>query len=147
MLKDLSRKQLQQIVDFVKDNYDNAPEYLYPKTVDELLSKEGENLIYTIFEGKELVALCFATTKYPHVSEIYRSIVKISERGRGISKKLDEFAEKELKKRGVKKIQSYIYVKNFPSLFRRLKRGFLVEGLVRNQDGNGMNTYVMGKEL
>jgi predicted GNAT family acetyltransferase len=147
MLKQLDRQRLQQIVDFIKENYDNAPHYLFPDTVEELLENEGSNLVFGINKGKDIVAICFATTDYPTVSTIYRTVVKKEERGNGWSKQLDEAVEKDLKDRGVKKVQSYIYTNNFPSIFRRLKRGFLVEGLTRNQDGNGKSTYIMGKEL
>ena len=68
-------------------------------------------------------------------------------RGMGVSKKMDEITESLLRNAGVKKVQTFIYVDNFPSIMRRLKRGFLVEGLLRNQDGKGMNTYIVGKEL
>jgi len=138
---------LQQIVDFAVDNYDTAPEYLYPKTVEELLERDGKSEVFMIEDEYGIEAMCLVSRKYEHVAEIYRTVVRMDVRGHGLSKKLDEIVENTLRNAGVKKLQSFIYTNNFPSLFRRLKRGFLVEGLTRNQDGKGMNTYIMGKEL
>lgn len=147
MLKNLPRQKLQQIVNFVVENYDTAPEYLYLSTVDELIQKDGNSEVFMIEDEYGIEAMCLVNFESPHVAEVYRTVVRLDVRNRGLSKQLDETVENTLRNAGFKKVQTYIYAHNLPSVFRRLKRGFLIEGLLRNQDGNGRNTYILGKEL
>lgn len=147
MIKNLPQIRLQQIVDFVVENYDIAPEYLYPKTVEEFIQKDGNSEVFMIEDEYGIEAMCLVCFESPHVAEIYRTVVRLDVREQGLSKKLDEIVENALRNAGLKKVQTYVYANNLPSVFRRLKRGFLVEGLLRNQDGNGRNTYILGKEL
>ena len=138
---------MQQIVDFVIDNYDNADNYLFPQNVDELVKKDGDSEVFMIEDEYGISSLCFVRVNYKHHATVYRTVVRMDVREQGLSKQLDEVVENTLRNSGVKKIESRIYVNNYPSIFRRLKRGFLVEGLMRNQDGKGKDTYLMGKEL
>jgi len=146
MIKNLSQQKLQEIVDFIKDNYE-APSYLIPESVEELVSKHGNSEIFAMYDNHGIEALSFFKFLTPKLVEKYRTVVRLDLRGHGLSKQLDSHIENMLRNEGVKKIKSHIYVDNFPSLFGRLKRGYLIEGLLRNHDEPGMHEYILGKEL
>jgi hypothetical protein len=146
MIKDLPQKKLSEIVDFIKDNYE-APSYLIPQSVEELLDKHGKSEVLLIHDNYGIEALSFFHILTPSLAEKYRTVVRLDSRGRGLSKSMDEHIEGLLKTSGVKKIKTNIYVDNFPSLIGRLKRGYLVEGLLRNHDEPGRHEYILGKEL
>lgn len=147
MVKNLPKQKLQEIVDFVVENYDNAPEHLYPKTVEELLLKDGESEVLITEDAHGIEGLCFFKFLTPSLVESYRTVVRLDVRGRHVSMKLSEIMEGMVRNMGAKKIKCHIYTDNIPSLFRRIKTGFLVEGLLRNHDEKGRHEYILGKEL
>jgi len=100
-----------------------------------------------MYDNHGIEALSFFKFLTPKLVEKYRTVVRLDLRGHGLSKQLDSHIENMLRNEGVKKIKSHIYVDNFPSLFGRLKRGYLIEGLLRNHDEPGMHEYILGKEL
>jgi len=146
MIKNLSKTKLQEIVDFIKDNYE-APSYLIPESVEDLVSNHGNSEIFAMYDNHGIEALSFFKFLTPKLVEKYRTVVRLDLRGHGLSKQLDGHIENMLRNEGVKKIKSNIYVDNFPSLFGRLKRGYLIEGLLRNHDEPGRHEYILGKEL
>lgn len=146
MIKNLPKERLQLIVDFIKDNYE-APSYLVPKDVQDLLINHGESEIFIIEDDYGIEGLTFFKLLTPKLAEKYRTVVRLDVRGSGLSKQMDEYVENFLRSIQVKKIKTNIYVDNFPSLFGRLKRGYLVEGLLRNHDEPGKHEYILGKEL
>lgn len=146
MIKNLPNNKLQEIVDFIKENYE-APKYLVPQSVEELLDFHGNSEIFIMEDAYGIEALSFFKILTPKLAEKYKTVVRLDVRGKGISKKIDENIEGLLVTSGIKKIQTSIYVDNFPSLFGRLKRGYLVEGLLRNHDEPGRHEYILGKEL
>lgn len=147
MIKDLPKNQLQKIVDFAIDNYDDAPEHLYPKTVEELLERDGNSEVIVLEDDYGIEGMCMLRFLTPKLVESYRTIVRMDVRRRGVSKKLAEISENMLRNAGVKKIKCNVYTTNLPSLFRRLKGGFLVEGTLKNHERRGSHEYVLGKEL
>lgn len=146
MIKNLQKEQLQKIVDFIKDNYE-APTYLIPDSVEQLISQHGSSEIVVVEDEYGIEGLTFFRFQTPKLAEKYRTVVRLDVRGAGVSKKLDEIAENLIYAAGAKKIKTHVYVDNLPSLFGRLKRGYLVEGLLRNHDEPGKHEYILGKEL
>lgn len=146
MIKNLQKERLQLIVDFLKDNYE-APDYLIPKSVEQLITNYGNSDVLIFEDEYGIEALSFFKVLTPKLAEKYRTVVRLDVRGHGISKKLDSNIEDLLRANGIKKIKTNIYVDNFPSLFGRLKRGYLVEGLLRNHGEPGKHEYILGKEL
>lgn len=146
MIKNLQKERLQEIVDFIKDNYE-APNYLIPQSVEELLIKDGRSEIFVIEDNYGIEAVSFFKLLTPKLAEKYRTVVRLDVRGHGLTKQIDEHVEGILRSEGVKKIKTHIYTDNFPSLFGRLKRGYLVEGLLKNHDEPGKHEYILGKEL
>lgn len=146
MIKNLQRERLQQIVDFVKDNYE-APEHLIFESVEELVERHGKSEVFIIEDLHGIEALSFFKIITPHLAEKHTTIVRLDVRGAGLSKQADSHIEEMLRNSGVRKIKTNIYTNNFPSLFGRLKRGYLIEGLLRDHDQQGMHEYILGKEL
>lgn len=146
MIKHLQKEKLQLIVDFIKDNYE-APDFLIPNSVEELVAKHGDSDIVILEDEHGIEGLTFFRIIRAKLAEKYRTVVRLDVRGAGISKKLDETVEGLLQTAGIKKIKTHVYTNNFPSIFGRLKRGYLVEGLLRNHDEPGMHEYILGKEL
>jgi N-acetylglutamate synthase-like GNAT family acetyltransferase len=146
MIKNLTKQKQQEIVDFIKDNYE-APEFLIPKSVEDLVEKHGLSEVFIIEDEHGIEALSFFKLLTPKLAEKYRTVVRLDVRGHGLSKKIDEHVENLLRNSGIKKIKTNIYVDNYPSLFGRLKKGYLIEGLLRNHDEPGRHEYILGKEL
>jgi hypothetical protein len=138
---------LQQIVDFVIDNYEDAPSYLIPQTVEELLEKNGNAEIVISEDDYGIDGLSFFRYISPTLVESFRTVTRMDVRSQGISKNLNETMENMLKNLGVSKIKCHIYADNYISLFRRVKMGYLIEGLLRNHDTVGQHEYILGKEL
>jgi len=84
MIKNLTKQKQQEIVDFIKDNYE-APEYLIAQDINQLIEMYGD--------------------------------------------------------------YDYVSTTNKKSLIMSIKRDYIIEGLMRNQDGEGTDYYVLGKEL
>jgi hypothetical protein len=147
MVKNLSNQELQKIVNFIKENYNEAPEHLYPKTVEELLKRDGESEVLVIEDGFGIEGLSFFKFISPKLVENYRTVVRLDTRRKGVSKKLSILIEGMIVSMGATKIKCHIYVDNYPSIFRRIKSGFLIEGLLRNHEEKGRHEYVLGKEL
>lgn len=147
MIKNLPQQRLQQIVDFVIDNYDSAPESFFPQNVRELLDKNGNDEIFISEDEHGIDAICLATVKYETIVELHRGVVRLDVREMGVFKNLCSIMENTLLNNGIKKIQSFVLVNNTPSVILGIKMGMKIEGLLRNQDGRGMEVYVMGKEL
>ena len=146
MIKNLQKERLQEIVDFIKDNYE-APSYLIPESVEKLIQYHGNSEVFVIEDNYGIEAISFFKLLTPKLAEKYRTVVRLDVRGHGLSKKIDEHVEGLLRSEGVRKIKTNVYVDNFPSLFGRLKRGYLIEGLLRNHDEPGRHEYILGKEL
>jgi len=147
MIKNLPQSTLQQIVDFAIDNYDDAPDHLYPKTVEELLEKDGRSEVIMVEDGYGIEGLCFLRFITPKLVESYRTVVRLDVRRMGVSKRLAELSETLMRNNGVEKIKCHVYTDNLPSIFRRLKGNYLIEGLLRNHEEKGRHEYVLGKEL
>ena len=146
MIKNLQKERLQEIVDFIKDNYE-APSYLIPSSIEDLISNHGNSEVFIVEDNYGIEALSFFKLLTPKLAEKYKTVVRLDVRGHGLSKQIDEHIEGLLRSEGVRKIKTNIYVDNFPSLFGRLKRGYLIEGLLRNHDEPGKHEYILGKEL
>ena len=146
MIRNLQKEQLQKIVDFIKDNYE-APDFLIPESVQLLVHEHGDSEIVILEDEYGIEGVTFFKFLSPLLVEKYRTVVRLDVRGAGISKKLDDTVENLAYTAGAKKIKTNIYANNLPSIFGRLKRGYLIEGLLRNHDGPGMHEYILGKEL
>lgn len=146
MIRNLNKQDLEKIVTFIKDNYE-APSYLIPQSVEELVTYHGYSEVFMIEDDYGIEALSFFKKISPNLAEKYKTVVRLDVRGIGLSKQVDEYIENILKTNGVTKIQTNVFTDNFPSIFSRLKRGYLIEGLLRNHDKLGRHEYILGKVL
>lgn len=148
MLKKLPHSRLQQIVDFINDNYvDNLEGNLFPKTVEDLLEQNGNDGFYLTEDDYGIEAICFVTIKHKTIAEVHRAVVRLDVRGQGVFNELFTAMENQLRLIGVKKLQTFIFTNNIPSIVFALKRHGIIEGVLRNQDGKGASVYVVGKEI
>ena len=100
-----------------------------------------------IRNGLEIIAI----SRYHHITdkliEMHNTIVSKKYRGKGVGRFLNQKLENYLRKQGVHKIQSTIYVDNLPSIVLKLKLGYLIEGLLRDHEEEGKHEYILGKVL
>lgn len=146
MIKNLPQSTLQQIVDFAVDNYEDSS-YEIPQNTEELLKMYGEHDYFATHDEHGIEALCFVDIRYTYVAEVSSAIVRLDLREQQLTAGLGEVVENTLLSQGVKKLIAYIHTKNKTSLITAISRDFIVEGLLRNQDGKGTDYYVVGKEL
>jgi RimJ/RimL family protein N-acetyltransferase len=134
-------EQLQTLYNFYHRHYD-APDYLLPKKT---FNKQD---LYYILKDEDQV---LAVTKYQYPSPFALltsgTVVHKEMRGQGIGEKLNELTEEMAKENGITKITCQIYVDNIASVILKLKRGYLVEGLLRDHDEIGQHEYILGKRL
>lgn len=147
MLKNMPKEEITKIVDFVKDNYDTEVEYLIPQNNEELIAMYGDYEYLSTEDEYGIEALLFFKVKYGVVAEVFSVVVRLDLRNNKLTKELSRLLENMLLNNGVKKITSYISVKNRRSLIMSIKRDYIIEGLLKNQDGKGTDYYVIGKEL
>ena len=58
MIKNMPKQRLQEIVDFIKDNYE-APDYLIPESVEDLIEKHGRSEVFMLEDLHGIEALSF----------------------------------------------------------------------------------------
>ena len=147
MVKNLPYQKLQQIVNFVKENYDTGEDYLLPKDVNDLIKQDGDSEVFISEDDHGIDGLSFVRFRGKSLAETYRTVVRLDCRGLGVGKKLNLVIENMLRNMKIHKIKCHIFTDNFPSIFKRLKEGYLIEGLLRNHDEPGKHEYILGKEL
>lgn len=149
----LNKDQKQYLVDFIAKNYE-APEYLLP-TIDELEKSDLTVFIASVpidlFEagnvGDEVFGLTFGGFVTDSLFRTRTTIVRKDMRGKGIAKALNDDLEDYCKAHNVNKISCNIYTNNLPSLFLKLKRGYIIEGLHKDHDEIGSHEYLVSKFL
>jgi len=114
--------------------------------------KSGPNSAYTYyatFENKtnEMVAITSTEAITEKLFVMHSSTVKEDKRGVGLGTAINCFAHEQAKIAGCKKIASYIYVDNLASIFMKLKMGYLIEGLLRDNEEQGKHEYILGLML
>jgi RimJ/RimL family protein N-acetyltransferase len=126
---------------FYHDNYE-APQYLLPQKPDDLVGN-----YYIVEEDGQILAV----TKHIHETSFRvktsSTVVRKDKRGQGIATFMNDEMEKMLTFSGFTKIECNIYVDNLPSLILKIKRGYLIEGLLRDHDEPGKHEYVLAKYL
>jgi RimJ/RimL family protein N-acetyltransferase len=135
----------EEIHSFIEENYD-APEHLKPG-LQELIKSNKSFVFQRIGNEGELVGVSFYKEITPNLVETSTTVVHKKWRRAGVATLLNDKMEKIFEEKKFKKISCFIYTKNLPSIFLKLKRGYLIEGLRRNHDFQGVHEYVLGKEL
>jgi len=137
-----------QILTLINQHYD-APEHLKVKTVKELYDKIAKDnaKVGVIKENDEIVTVSFYKKMTDHLVMTYWTIVHKAHRKKRLAYRINEEFEKIFKQQGFKKVMCDIYTDNLPSLFLKLKRGYLVEGLRKNHDLQDVHEYTLGKEI
>lgn len=110
--------------------------------------KIDERAVYFIvYEDSKVVGATSYLEITPNVAMTQKTLVAEACRGKGIAKFMNGEMEKHLRVKGFKKITSHIYVDNLPSIVLKLKRGYVIEGLLRDHDEVGRHEYVLGKVI
>ena len=143
---DLTNHENKEAIEkFYAEHY-SAPQYLMP-TAHSINGESSNKEYYMYMDKLETVAIFAVTRLTPKHIMTSSAVVHKDHRGKGIGKKINEWYETYAKKYGYNKITSEIYVDNIPSIVLKLKRGYLIEGLMRNHDEPGKHVYTLGKEL
>ena len=129
----------QAVLNFYKRHY-KAPNYLIPENLEGLYYK-------LVDEDDQILAVTKHRYPSPFLLETSSTVVHQSLRGQGIGKHLNDLVEQKAKDSGVTKITCQVYVDNLHSLMLKLKRGYIVEGLLRDHDELGKHEYILGKPL
>ena len=137
-----SKEEVIELLAFYQQNYKNAPEYLVPKTIADLSGT------YFKYEHDGFI---YAVTKHvypsPFLARTSSTVVHKDFRGKGIGSLMNIEIEQMLRDRGIKKITCNIYTDNAVSLNLKLKRGYIVEGTLRDHDEPGLHEYIVSKFL
>jgi RimJ/RimL family protein N-acetyltransferase len=141
------------IINFIKNNYD-APEHLLP-TVEEfekldlhvLLASEPVDLFEAGNVGDKILGVTFFKKVTDSLVKTRTTVVAEDYRGKGVATRLNEELEDYCKSQYVNKISCNIFVDNIPSLFLKLKRGYIVEGLLKDHIESGKDEYLVSKFL
>lgn len=149
----LDNEHKRQVVNFIKNNY-NAPDFLKP-SLEELefhdftifLALEPIDLFEAGCVGHEIVGVSFLKKITETLIKTRATVIRKDKRGSGIGSKINKNLEEHCKKNGINKICCNIYTDNIPSIVLKLKRGYLVEGLLKNHDELGRHEYIMSKFL
>lgn len=131
----------EQVKSFYKIHYDNSSTYLMPN------QENNYQYLALCNDQGEVFAMIGLEFAYGKVAILWQLVVHTNYRGRGIASRLLDKIEPYLKVKGYIKMLGYIYTNNLPSLFLSLKKGFLVEGLMRDNDAEGSHVYTLGKSL
>lgn len=127
----------------LKKFYDKNPDgNLYDQ------NKINEQATYFIvYEDSKVVAATSFIKITHNVAMTQKTLVARAHRGEGIAKYMNDQVEKFLKSQGFNKITSHIYTDNLPSVILKLKRGYLIEGLLKDHDEMGRHEYILSKMI
>lgn len=130
ILRKLQPKDFTQVLTLIK----NTPELSMMEKSEYISKTELSNLIkrndavsVVAVEGTKVLGFAYGVLEPTNskMAWLYHLVVKKKERGKGLGSKLLKVYEKELKKRGVKRMLLYMHVK--PELKKFYKRhGFMV---------------------
>lgn len=79
--------------------------------------------------------------------KLHGTVIDKDHRGKKLSSKMWSLLENQLKKDGIEKAMCEVYYDNFVQIISRLRLGFLVEGLLRDNEEIGKHEYILGKRL
>ena len=102
---------------------------------------------YGAFEKDVLVAVCGVEFYNKRLVCLKHLVVDSNRRKEGIGFQFYQDVIQMLKGIRVGKVISHIYVKNTTSLVAAIKEGYLIEGLMRDNDHEGSHVYTVGKIL
>jgi RimJ/RimL family protein N-acetyltransferase len=94
-----------------------------------------------------LVAITSYEILTDNLVKMWSTVVRKDLRGLGLGNIINQQMEEMLQFIGYGKIASHIYVENLPSIFLKLKRGYIIEGTLMDHDAEGQHEYVLGKML
>jgi ribosomal protein S18 acetylase RimI-like enzyme len=126
------------VLNFYSRHY-KAPSHLVPKSLS--------GHYYKLVDGDHILAVTRHIFLTPFLLQTCSTVVHSDIRGQGIGTVLNDLVEKDAQDRGIQKITCNIYVDNIPSIVLKLKRGYLIEGLLRDHDDKGKHEYILGKAI
>jgi len=149
----MDQLQKNYVVNFIKENY-NAPDILLPSVeelekqhLDMVMVSEPFDFAEAGNVGEIVLGITFLKNITETLMETRTTVVRKDKRGQGVATMLNVFVEDIAKKKGINKISCHIYAENLTSLFIKLKRGYLIEGLLRDHDTKGQHEYFVSKTL
>ena len=136
-------KMSKQIARFYENNYDTLDHLiLSPKQIE-----NNNREYYGVINGDQIIAITSYEKLTENLVQTHGTVVKQDLRNQGLGSRVNDQLEEIIVELGAKKISCNIYVDNLASIMLKLKRGYLVEGLLRNHDANGQHEYIISKEL
>lgn len=120
----------------------NAPSYLLPESPDDI-----EGSYYAVVDVDAIIGVTKCSYPSPFSMKTSSTVVHSAMRRQGIATLLHSTIEGIVREKGVSKIYCHIYVDNLASIIVKLKSGYLVEGLLKDQDEPGKHEYIMGKTI
>jgi ribosomal protein S18 acetylase RimI-like enzyme len=129
------------LYNFYTRHYD-APRYLLPSNPDEI-----SGIYYGYFEDDYILGVTKIDFSTPFLMHTSSTVVHTEYRNQGIASRINSYLENLAKSNGITKMTCNIYVDNLASIMVKLKRGYLIEGLLRNHDEQGKHEYVLSKEI
>lgn len=108
---------------------------------------EASNYFALLDVKDQIVAVSRCTKISDHAVKMENTLVREDRRGRGFGSKLHDEIEEWLIANSYKKILSHVYTDNISSLILKLKKGYLINGLIRNLEAEGTHEYILSKDL
>jgi len=152
-VKELSETQLLAVSKLIDSDYD-ALDFL-KLSIEDLKNMEHTIVMlhddYEAFDagiiGKYLVGFSLFKEDSPRAISTRTTIIRKEFRGSGYGNKINTYIEDLAKKNGYKKIKCNIYTDNFASLFLKQKIGYLIVGCLRDYDAEGIDEYILVKDI
>lgn len=127
---------------FISEHYDTKYLLGYRSAVDIMknhfiICKDGDKIVGVMGSNKES-----DNTLKTHTTAVHKDY-----RGQGVASMMNERMENFAIAQECRKMTCEIYTTNLPSLFLKLKRGYLIEGTRFNHDAEGHHDYILGLML
>jgi len=123
----------------------------YVKNPTDFVGSEAGNTEGAVYFGYRvngvLAGISSYVVMYGTVAQMQNTMVDPTYRRMGIGTMLNNAIEEHAKETGITKLVSHVYTSNHISLMLKIKQGYLVEGLLRDHDGEGIHEYILGKKL
>ena len=137
-----SRLDVDEIVDFYKSNFSDG----WSKTMLISAFESGRFYSLGVKDEEGIVALITYSVAIDQ-ADVEGIVTRFNKRKNGVAEKLYFYAEKDLIRRGVKKVFLEVREGNFPAKNLYNKCGFKDVSVRKNYYSDGENAVVMGKEL
>jgi hypothetical protein len=135
------------VFDFIVGNHIEDKKDLVFKDFQDMMDKYGDCDLFSLQDEFGIETLSIVKISGIVGLEVLPTIVRLDCDKDKLTKELSVFIENTLHSGGIKKLIRYISVKDKESVTNAIERNFIVEGLLRNFNGAGKDSYILGKDL